>query len=425
MADKNRLVIITSVVSERMKYIAETIFQERLGVNYLLTDKEQEINSKDCVIEYNLQRHTKYDFIRANSFILETTISKNFKPEVKGEQENLMLFPAPDGIFEMDIFSAIFYCLSHYDAYTSNEKDQHGRVLFKKWFPRTSGLDTLPYVEIWLSKLTSYLESRGLACQKEEFELNITFDIDHFFLIDQRTIWQHIRGSIGDLIRLDFFYLLKRWLIILGLTEDPAERFFDLLDYQGYKKLTFFILMKQGRNNSLNPLNDLKKLLIKRLKKYGEVGLHPSYYCMDKPNLVQEEKEQLTQIVEQPITDVRYHFLRVKFPEAFYTLVKNGIQKDQTIGYYDQPGFLSSTCRSYYFFDPEKNQKLNLIIEPFVWMDSMNRYYRKIDEREERTELHHLKEIVRKYNGKFSVVFHNDSMVDRKYRMLFKSLLFN
>lgn len=425
MSDKQRVVILSPVQSDRLHYVLQTIFTERLQVHYILTENENEISEKDYVIEYNVIRKSHYDFIQAHDIIGKTSIDVYFKPDISGSEEELKLFPSDSSLLGMDLFSAVFYCLSHYDAYTQSEFDNHQRIRFGQWFPRISGLDRFPYVEIWIDQLKNYLEQKGLDVNSNQFEQDISFDIDHFYLLDQRPFFQHIKASAGDIFRLRFFQLFQRWLVILGLTEDPAEKFFDLLDYQFNTKLTFFVLMKHGRHNSLNPLNELKKLLIKKLSKYGQIGIHPSYQSSVKTELIEKEKLQLSEILNEEISESRFHFLRLKFPSSFYALDKSGIKADKSIGYYDQPGFLSSTSIPYYFFDPVSNRKIDLVIEPFVWMDSMNRYYRDINEADEKKELFYYKTLVKKYKGKFSVVFHNDSMVDRRYRKLFKSLLYN
>jgi hypothetical protein len=425
MTNKKNVVIISSISSERLRYTLDTIFRDRLKLNYFITDNIKEVCNDDIVIEYNFQRKHEFDFIEASVFISRQTIDKDFQPIVVGKEEELVIFPSEISLFEMDIFSAVFYCLSHYDAYLQTSKDAHGRIKFDQWFPRTSGLDQFPYVDIWIEKMKNFIELKGLECHTSHFEQDISFDIDHFFLIDQRPIFQHIKASIGDLVRFRFFHLFQRWLIILGITEDPAEKFFDLLDYQSEQKFTFFILMKQGRHNSLNPLNELKKLMIKKLMKYGKVEIHPSYQSLNKPELILQEKLQLAKITQSEINVSRFHFLRLNFPESFIALNQYKIQTDQSVGYYDKPGFPSSTCQSYHFFDVLNNQSLPLSIQPFVWMDSMNKYYRKLSVEEEKEELYHFKNLVRKYHGRFCVVFHNDSMTERRYRMLFKSLLYS
>ncbi|HUH75661.1 MAG TPA: hypothetical protein VLZ75_14800 [Chitinophagales bacterium] len=425
MTNKKNVVIITSISSERLRYTLDIIFRNRLKVNYFITDNVKEVCKDDIVIEYNFIQKYEYDFIQASAFISRNSIDTDFYPVVKGKGEDLVIFPTENTLFKLDIFSAIFYCLSHYDAYLQTDKDAHGRIKFDQWFPRTSGLDQFPYVDIWIEKLKNYLESNNLECSESNFEQDISFDIDHLYLIDQRPLFQHIKASIGDLLKFNFFHLFKRWLIILGLTEDPAEKFFDMLDYQSDHKFTFFILMKQGKHNSLNPLNELKKLLIKKLMQYGQVEIHPSYQSLTKPELILQEKLQLSKITKTDISASRFHFLRLSFPESFVALNQYDIKTDQSVGYYDQPGFPSATCKPYHFFDLVNNQALTLIIQPFVWMDSMNKYYRKITLEEEKEELYHFKELCKKYNGRFSVVFHNDSMTERRYRMLFKSLLYS
>lgn len=423
--EKQRVVIYSSIQSERLKYVLETIFSERLQIPFLLTSDKYPILDSDIVIEYNFNRTAEYEFIQAHSIIEDIQIQADEHPQLVGEGEGLKLYPDQNSLLGMDIFSAVFYCLSHYDAYLQKDLDVHQRIQYQNWYPRTSGLDRMPYVEIWIQQLSEYIESQGLKCYTPEFQQDISFDIDHIYLMDQRPFMKHIRASLGDIFRLKFFQLFQRWLIILGVTEDPAEKFFDMLDYKSTNKFSFFILMKEGKNNSLNPLNELKKLLIRKIKNHGSIALHPSYDSSIKKDLILKEKKQLEEIILEEVKTSRFHFLRFQFPTSFYHLSQAGIEVDKSIGYYDQPGFPSCTTLPYRFFDPIKNKIVPITISPFVWMDSMNKYYRTIDEKEEKNELLALKSIVKKYNGQFNVVFHNDSMIYRRYRLLFKSLLYN
>ena len=424
MNENRRVVILSSIQSKRLDYVLHTVFNERLEVDFLLTDKEANIKEENFVIEYNYTQRYNYNFIQANEIIEDFEINKYFTPSIENKEEDLILFPSNDSFLSFDIFSSIFYCLSHYDAYTQSHYDEHKRIRFSEWYPRKSGLDQFPYVEIWIQRLRQFLEAENIICKKTEFKQDISFDIDHFYLISQRPFLHHIKATIKDIYLLRFFSLFKRWMIILGLAEDPAERFFDVLDYQYSEKFSFFILMKQGGKDSLNLLNEVKKKLIKKLKNYGDVAIHPSYYSTQKPELISKEKLQLEEIIGEKITVSRFHYLKLNFPESFYRLMESGITKDKTIGYYDHPGFLSSTSLPYYFFDPKKNQALDIRIEPFVWMDSQNKYYRSIGEKEEKQELIELKTLIKKYNGHFNVVFHNDNMIERRYRLLFKFLLY-
>ncbi len=425
MKENSRVVIFSSIQSARLDFVLDTIFRQRLKTDYILTDQYADIEKTDTVIEYNFRKISDFHFIQAHEIIVQDFVDKEFKPKYSGEKGEFKIFPLQNSFLGFDIFSAIFYCLSLYDAYTQTKFDRHKRIIFKQWFPRISGLDQMPYVEIWIEQLKLFLEKSGIECSENSFVQDISFDIDHFYLLDQRPLLQHIKASLKDLFKLRFFHLFQRWMVILGLTQDPAEKFFNLLEYQNENTFRFFILMKQGRHNSLNPLNDLKKSLINKLKKHGEIALHPSYESFSKTDSIQSEKNQLSQIIHYFITVSRFHFLRIHFPNSFYALNKYGIKTDQSIGYYDQPGFMASTTIPFNFFNPVKNERLELQLQPFVWMDSMNKYYRLMDDKKEKEEIHQLKELVKQHKGNFFVVFHNDSMVERRYRMLLKSLLYN
>ena len=78
---KKNIVIITTISSERLRYTLDTIFRDKLKVNYLITDNTKEVCKNDLVIEYNFQKRTDYHFIQASSFISRKTIDLDFHPD--------------------------------------------------------------------------------------------------------------------------------------------------------------------------------------------------------------------------------------------------------------------------------------------------------------------------------------------------------
>jgi|GEM_PF-4632832 len=426
MSENASIVIYSSITSNRLVYVLETVFRDRMDIPFTLIHDISQINGNDFVIEYNPEKTTNHLYIRSDIFITEKNINKGFKPVVSGTGEERVIFGHQDerSVLSFDIFSAVFYCLSHYDIYAGDSRDQHKRPVFSNYFIRTAALDQLPYVEIWIDWLRTILKNHGFTPSGSGFKTLISFDIDHFFLLGHRSFTGYVKGFLGDVIKLRLSLFIRRLLVLAGFSRDPAEHFFNLLDdTKDAVKPVFFLLMKSGKMNSLNPLSDAKVKAIRKLEQYGTLGIHPSYHSGRKAAMIDKETVQLRSITGKEITMSRFHYLRYTLPESYQYLAASGIKEDHSMGYYDQPGLMAATSLPYTFYDLSNDRSLPVVIRPFCWMDSMNRYYRTLDNREEKEELLYWKQVIQKYKGHFSVVFHNDSMTTIRYRVLYKSLL--
>jgi hypothetical protein len=110
--------------------------------------------------------------------------------------------------------------------------------------------------------------------------------------------------------------------------------------------------------------------LISGLSQSAEMGLHPSYQSFLRPEIFKKEKQRLEDIIQKPLTKSRFHFLRIKFPESFRILVSENIKDDYSLGYSTMNGFRAGTCTPFYFYDLEKEERTDLRLHPFIFMDS-------------------------------------------------------
>lgn len=426
MPQQAPIVIYTLRVTNRLLYVCDHLFQHCLGLNYLITENPDEACGYCLLIEYAVEPSGRFPYIPAAGLIFDEGRITDVMPDLGGQHPERYLFPGNVGemaFLHFDIFSAIFFCLSMYQGYRPLPVDEHGRWIYSHWFLRQSGMDKYPYVDVWINLIEKKLIERGVKVQRKPMpSVRISFDVDHCWAFKNRTFLRHLRGMAGDVMRIRLSQLIKRLTVLSGLSDDPYEPFFAWLQKQSLKNARFYFLMREGKRDSLNPLNEEKRQIISRVAKDHEVGLHPSYNSKEVSGLLLKEKQWLESIIDKEVKASRQHYLRWRLPETFVELESIGIEEEHSIGYYDQPGFLAATSIPFLFYHLQKEKTMKLMLYPFSWMDSMNRYYRNIEEHSEWQELQEILEFVSVNKGTASLVFHNDSFMLERYRKILFAL---
>ncbi|MFA4864493.1 MAG: polysaccharide deacetylase family protein, partial [Bacteroidales bacterium] len=155
-----------------------------------------------------------------------------------------------------------------------------------------------------------------------------------------------------------------------------------------------------------------RELLLK-LSLTAEMGLHPSYQSFIRPEIFKKEKLRLEEIVQKPVITSRFHFLRLKFPQSYRDLAAAGIREDFSMGYSSLNGFRASTCTPFYFYDLEREERSNLRIHPFIFMDSAMIDHLRITPEAAVEEIKDLINQVEIYGGEAIGIWHNYSLSEK------------
>ena len=111
-----------------------------------------------------------------------------------------------------------------------------------------------------------------------------------------------------------------------------------------------------------------------------------------------------------PISFSRQHYLRLSFPETYQNLIDLDIKQDYTMGYPKVVGFRASTCTPFYFYDLDFEIQTPLKIFPFAFMDLTLKNILNLSNEESVHKINELKEEVKKVNGTFITLFHNEAL---------------
>ena len=179
---------------------------------------------------------------------------------------------------------------------------------------------------------------------------------------------QHIQ-SLGALLRGDDPY----W---------NFERIMSLEDDLDVRS-TFFFLNEQGHVSLSHPrsmmlfwgryvLKDERvQRVIRELHAGGwEIEMHGSYNSYRNEALLKYEKEQLEEILREPVEGIRQHYLNLDIPETWQMQVKAGFTYDSSLGFSDRVGFRWGVCRPFYPKDPLTGEEIPILQLPMAIMDT-------------------------------------------------------
>ena len=408
------ILIYVSEENERIRYLFSFIFEQILGISIQITDsKEFFSQSAHAKFSYSHEPIGKINF-RPSNLLFETEI----KPQ---NIDNL----------SDDPFALCFYLISCYEEYLPFAEDQHGRFSYQAFSLKKKLNIAEPYIDNFAFSLFEELKKTfpSLVRKERKFQFINTIDIDHAWLYKNKTLWINAASLIKKIVKFRWKSAVLQAKILLNQEDDPYFIYPYILSLPF--PTTFFISFgKNGKfDTNHNPSNKKYRDLIKNLQKNPKVklGLHPSYRSNSDVKILQEEKSNLENLLEADIFRSRQHFIKVNFPKTYKNLLNLGIKEDFSMGFQDFAGFRAGTCTPFYWFDLEENKITDLKIYPFSMMDVTLKNYMQLSVKEAENAVSALIDSVKKVNGTFISIFHNDSLSDfgewKEWKLLYNKLI--
>jgi len=391
-----------------------------LDIQVSFTSKIEEFNAHDELkFSYTKQALGNEMFVKSNELLFDQGI--DYLDITLGKWGDDVCFFQSGGssIIPFDIFAASFYLISRYEEYLPQVKDEFDRFPAVESLAYQNKFLDKPIVDIWAYKfknilLENYPDQKVLQLSKRKFKFISTIDVDIAFKYKHKGLVRTIGGLINDLFAFELKEIWLRFLVIFGLRRDPFNTFSRLIYLQKKYRITtiFFFLMSEyttfDKNISVGNIN--YKLLIKNVADYSKVGIHPSYFSLKNEQKIKKEKKRLEQIVNFPITKSRQHYLRLDLPDSYQNLVDLEIKEDYTMGYASHYGFRAGTCTPFYFYDLDYEIQTPLKIFPFAVMDGTLKDYLNFTAKRSYDTILRLANEVKKVNGTFIVLFHNETV---------------
>jgi hypothetical protein len=341
----------------------------------------------------------------------------------------------------LDVFGTAFFALTRYEeAVDRKARDEHGRFPAAASLAQRAGFLQRPLVDEYVAVLRIAIHRvwPRLSLSAPSSNVWLTHDVDWPLVTVGRRSRDVVRSAVADVVVRRSAALACRRLTgwrrarAGDLGSDPGNTFDFLMstaEAAGTRACFNFLAGGTSRLDGAYRLGDpWIRALMRRIAGRGhELGFHGSYDSVDDAGRVAAEFGALRATAEelgiaQPRWGGRQHFLRWS-PRTWRAWSAAGLRHDSSVYFAEQPGFRAGTCRPYPVYDLAADRELPLVERPLTLMDvSATRYLRLSADRT--LELaRRLSRPCRALGGTFVLLWHNDAVMSRGSRQLYRDLV--
>lgn len=412
------ILIYSTHISNRLRYILQFIFEDVCQKTIEFTSDIQYFKSQLGIkINYSEDASIPTDiYIKPSGLLFEDGIHP-VHIEVKKDGDKIYLFPDGSSDTKFDIFSAIFYLVTRYEEYLPFNKDKHGRFEAEESFAFKHGFLDRPIVDEWIIDLQTLISTKhpSVMWKKREFNFIPTIDIDQAFKYKGKSIVRIAKPLLVSFFKFQFSSFFNILKIYFGLKKDPFDQFetFEKLHSKYNLKAFYFFLFSRKYNKfdiNISIRNNDFRNRIRMVSKTASIGIHPSYQSRYDFKIIDDEIHQLSNVLNVPVNSSRQHYLKLRMPNTYKSLISLGIANEYSMGYASMPGFRASTTHSFKFFDIKHEQVSFLRVHPFCVMDATFPTYLKCNAKEALSHIQTIMNNVKKVKGTFTSLWHNESM---------------
>ena len=423
------LFIYTHKITHRNKYIFNLVFKDILGIDFTLTaDVEQFKIFNGPKISYTINPVADELFFTSRNLLFETGITDQNISVFDFNNNKVFFATGKSSALPFDIFAASFYLVSRYEEYLPHIRDEHDRFDAKDSLAFLNGFLQKPVVNIWVTWMKQLLSEKypQLIFSKNKYQFVSTIDIDNAYAYREKGFTRSLGGYLKSFSKFDFTEIIERSRVLFGTDKDPYDTYqfqLEIIKKYKLKAIYFFLLGDYGLNDKNLPIESKKfQSLIKMLGDYAQIGIHPSYGSNKSKEQLKKEVTRLSGVLHRDVTQSRQHFLKLTLPETYRNLIDLDITDDYTMGFASQIGFRAGICSSFNFYDLDMELETKLKIHPFAMMEGTLKYSMKIRPEDAMMKIQPLIDEVRKVDGVFMSLWHNDSLNDRKIWLGWKTV---
>jgi hypothetical protein len=411
------LLVYTNKITPRFNYIFKHFFVRILQIPVSFTTKVEDfvVHSGPKITYAKAPLGSEF-FIRSHDLLFEQGINDIDIHVTHWDEVPCFFAVGETSAIPFDIFAASFYLISRYEEYLPHVRDVHERFPSNESIAFKNGFLEKPVVDIWAQKFLEILKQKfpNYTYPDRSFSSLSTIDVDMAFSYKNKGILRTVGGFFKDFVQFKFANIWYRLLTILNFKKDPFDTYHDILKVKNEFKINtiFFFLVGDYTtfDKNVSSSNNNYKSLVKSVADYAKIGLHPSYYSFKDAALLKKEKTRLENIINTSVTFSRQHYLRLSIPETYQNLIDLDIEEDYTMGYAKAVGFRASTCTPFYFYDLDFEIQTPLKLFPFAFMDVTLKHHLQLSNEESLAKILALKDEVKKVNGTFISLFHNNSL---------------
>jgi len=406
------ITVYSSVKSSRLEYVLHFIFKNLLEIEFKWT--QDSTNLDGVILNYSDEILPFQNYqIQPSGFLVDG--NWDFKKYIFLKNKSNYFFPQEKGDHDFDILSSIFFIISRMEEYHTKDYDEHQRFISSNSSLVKLNLEQNPIVDQWCFSLLSQLNAKFNVelTSPRKFHQYPTFDIDNAYAFKYKGFTRSFGSFFKDLISFRFYKLKQRLEFLVGKIKDPYDNYDYILEFlktNQLKSIFFFLLGDYAKmDKNINHKHPYLINLIRSISKNHLTGIHPSYTSFNNLETLKMEVSRLDKITSNTSIS-RFHYLKFNFPTSYQILLKAGIKQDYSMGFSDRIGFRAGTCTPFYFYDIENECTTDLKIFPFVYMDGVLNDKLKFTPEYSSKLISKIKHEVRKVNGAFNAVWHNESL---------------
>jgi hypothetical protein len=406
------VIVYSHTTTPRLHYVLDFL-SAYYGAEFIVTTHLQEYEKAEGVkINYTPQPlSTDTVWIEPQGLLFD----KGVRPQairVFQHTNGYKAFYRAHGHTGFDLFSALFFLLTRYEEYGAPAKDAYGRYDYKNSVAYKEGFLYQPLVNTWLEDFRKVLQLPTSNLQLPTSNFQPTYDIDIAWSYKNKEAWINRGGMVKALLRGDLKGVKERRAVLEGRAPDPYDSYsyLDQLHQQYRLRPIYFIHVGQKRNRydkNIKTGNPGFRKLIQSLAAKYRIGLHPSWASNSEPHLLATEKGVLEEMIGQPVTLSRQHYIQWELPQTFRRLLALGITDDYSMGYGSINGFRASIATPYYWYDLEREEQTALRLHPFAFMDANAFFEQQQTAEQSLKELLIYHNAIREVNGELLTIWHN------------------
>lgn len=366
------IALYTPQLTPRFKWAAKVFFKNAMRLDLVIYTSEEAFETAEGIkVNYSPEMREGAFHISPQGLLWEYEISDQ-EFHVSNWEGMPVLCQRQIGDLPFDPLAATFYLVSRYEEYLPFIPDEHGRFPAKESFAFLNGFIERPLVGEWALAVGKRLLGADFELA-QYYDYVTTVDVDNLFAYKGKGALRTIGALAKDLRGGSFWKLKERLSTLFNVRRDPYDTFRKQRNWNkthGIKAIYFMLFAPFGPNDrNVSPHSTDAAVKLREIADWATVGIHPSYASNSDADKVQNERMELQEVLRQPITHSRQHYLRMRTPQTFRNLVDLGVKEEHSMGYTYTAGFRSSMASAYTFYDLEMEAELPLVIRPFAFMD--------------------------------------------------------
>lgn len=346
-------------------------------------------------------------------------------------------------MLQLDVFGSLFFLLSGYEEYLSDERDHYDRffsgasILGKcNLLERPIGNEYIEYLWETMFNLWPFLERTP-----RRFQMRPSHDVDwpsDFWLPGLK---RRVKRSGKRLLTTGIPAIaegLQRFCYpIGGWNKDPFDTvdwIMDQSEQAGCQSSFYYIPEKTHDQFDAGMPLDHPHVIDqwKRIYDRGhEIGLHPGFDTYQSPQKIARGADLIRALflkhgIDQKLSGGRQHFLKWCANTTARAWESAGLDYDSTLGFADHAGFRCGVCYEFPMYDLEERRPMGLKQRPLVVMDCsvVDARYQNLGLSEAAFDyIMALKRQCMQYDGMFTILWHNNRFERAEEREFYSSIL--